>query len=193
LLNKNLQVVGWPSLTLRLAFGYNGINEKEIPNMKNFIALIFAALIANSAFATWIAPVETATCTRDYNAWGHAGKCECPHATRYERALGQCVQGAPIDITVDGVIATEVTFVGEDEIKSFVLTAANKDNYELVLSRMLKAEIEEFEAQGLNYRITGEVLETYDASEIVARPKIIVATVEVLATFRDAPEITIAE
>jgi hypothetical protein len=180
-------MVGWPSLTLTLAFGYNRFNEKEIPNMKNFIALIFATLISSSAFASWVAPVETATCTRDFNAWGHSGSCECPHATRYERALGQCVQGAPIDVAVDGVIATEVSFNGEDESKSFVLAGANQDNYELVLTHQLKAEIEELEAQGLNYRVSGEVLETYDANEVVARPKIIVSALEVLPTFRASP------
>jgi hypothetical protein len=185
LLNQKGVMVGWPSLTLLLAFGYNRFNEKEIPNMKNFIALIFATLVSSSAFAAWIAPVQTATCTRDFNAWGHSGSCVCPSDTRYERALGQCVQGAPVEVAVDGVIATELSF--SDESKSFVLASTSQENYELVLTRQLQAEIEELEAQGLNYRVSGEVLETSEANETSDRPKIIVSALEVLPTFRAAP------
>lgn len=152
--------------------------------MTQFIALIFAGFLANTAFASWIAPVSIISCTRDVNAWGHSDNCLCPHATRYERSLGQCVQGAPVEIAVDGVITTEPTLDGE--ALSFVLASNDKDNYELIMPRALKAHIEELEAQGLNFRVTGEVLENYDASEVIARPSIIVKSIEELATFRDA-------
>ena len=153
--------------------------------MKNFIVTIFATVLANTAFASWIAPVQTLSCTRDFNAWGQSGNCECPNATRYERSLGQCVQGAPVEISVEGVIKSEPTLNGDSN--AIVLTNENSENYELVTTRMIRAHIEELEAQGLNFRITGEVLEIYDASksEAVSRPVIIVKDIEELATFRN--------
>jgi len=48
--------------------------------MTKLIAFIFTAFAANTAFASWIAPVETGFCTRDYNEWGQASQCQCPRA-----------------------------------------------------------------------------------------------------------------
>lgn len=152
--------------------------------MKNFIAAIFATVLANTAFAASIAPVEALTCTRDLNPWGQSGSCDCPEDTRYESSIGQCVQGEPLTIAIEGVIQTQPNFA--DDSTAIVLTNANKVNYQLVMTRMMRAEVEELEAQGLNYRITGEILENSLEIDGQGRPTIIVKDLEILPTFRDS-------
>ncbi len=145
--------------------------------MKNFIALLFASatLYASSSFATTIAPVETLACTRDFNAWGHAGNCACPHATRYENRLGACVQGAPVAFSTEGELSTEVAIGGETT--GLVIVDSSNDTYELIVNRQTQAQIDELIAQGVKYRVTGEILEV-DGVESGARPTVLVDTIE---------------
>ncbi len=175
-------MVGWPSLTVLKLLRYNKDIEKEFPNMKNYIALIFTSILASTAFASSIVPVSTLSCTRDYNAWGQSGNCDCPQETRYERAIGQCVQGAAVAISLDGVLQTETNLDGD--VSAIILSNDSRESYELVLTNAMRSEIEELKAQELNYRITGEVVENNDASQTISRPKIIVKEIQILETLR---------
>lgn len=146
--------------------------------MQKLAALLMTSfLAAPAAFATWIAPVSTSICTRDFNAWGNASICECPHATRYENRIGQCVQGAPIEISVDGHIHPELN--AEGEATAYILSKNEHETFKLVLPFRLRAKLDKPLFQAMKLRISGEVIENYDGSEI-AQPTIIVEKIELI-------------
>ena len=151
--------------------------------MQKLAALLMTSFLAvPAAFATWIVPVSATICTRDYNAWGKASICDCPHATRYENRIGQCVQGAPIDISVEGFVAPELNLDGDTV--GYILSKSETKSFQLVLPIALRAKFDEGLLEGIKFRISGEVIENFDGTEIV-QPTIIVEKIEPLDLFSE--------
>ena len=84
--------------------------------------------------------------------------------------------------SLDGVISSVVKLEGDEP--SFFLTNQTQQSYELILKNTDRMQLEELKAQGLNYRLTGEILEDYDPSLTPDAPFFIVRGIEILATFR---------
>ncbi len=162
--------------------------------MKKLAALIFT-LLATPAFASWIAPVDAKICTRDYNPWGKASICQCPHATVYDKRIGQCVQGAPVEVTVEGQIAPELNLDGD--VVAYKLSKTEGEVYKIVMPLALRATFNDASFQGPRFRIYGEIIENFDGS-IDAEPTIIVTSLEVLDLIPELlvpnlPQLEIAE
>lgn len=156
--------------------------------MMKLAAFFVTSLLATPAFATWIAPVSTGACTRDFNPWGQASICECPHATRYENRIGACVQGAAIDVVVDGHI-TPVRSL-EDDAVTFVLSDAKSEkSYTVVLPLELRSKFEVKEFAAVKFRVSGEVIENYDGTPI-EQPTIILDRLDLWEVVADLDPIT---
>lgn len=163
--------------------------------MQKFAALIITSFLATPAFATWIAPVSASVCTRDFNAWGQASTCQCPHATRYENRLGACVQGAPVAIEVEGYVAPELNLDGD--VVAYTLNKTETESFKVILPLALRPKFEEKEFQSLKFRISGEVIENYDGS-VDAQPTIILEKIEPLDVILEdlvpnRPELNLAD
>ncbi len=153
-------------------------HQKEVINMKFILSLFFASIIATSASAVTIVPVENQICTRDLNLWGQPSRCSCPDEVSYDQRIGKCVIGEVEPIVVSGELLTGVSAIG-GETTGFVLSDANRGDFELILTRPLRAEFSELDTSGTMYQIEGEYV-LVEGIEIPERPTIIVTGIKPL-------------
>lgn len=140
--------------------------------MKNLIRALLIGLMSTSAYSASIVPTEGLACTRDFNAWGNAGRCACPSESDYENRIGKCLIGQLESITTTGQISTELSAIG-GETTGIVIQSADAGRYELVLPLRLKEQLEQAEVDGVQYTVQGDYL-NIEGVESGDRPTIIV-------------------
>lgn len=141
--------------------------------------LLFAFLpVAQASAAELVTFGNDVICTRDINPWGKPSHCSCPDEARYDRRLGRCLIGDADIVSVEGPINEASMAVG-GETTGFVVSNANKGDFELVLSFEQKHNIAEVESKGLTYKINGELINV-PGVEITKRPTILVDSLEIV-------------
>ena len=126
------------------------------------------------ASAAAVIPTEGSICTRDYNPWGLASRCECPEPSAYEHRIGQCITGQLQPLRVEGFISTQMAAIG-GETTGIVLESSEIGYYELVLPLHLRAELEQAELSGRSFTVTGDYI-NIRGIESGDRPTLIVNT-----------------
>lgn len=140
--------------------------------MKNLIRALFIGLMSTSAYSASIVQTEGLACTRDFNAWGNAGRCACPSESNYENRIGKCLIGQLESISTTGQISTEVSAIG-GETTGIVIQSADAASYELVLPLRLKEQLQQAQVEGVQYTVEGDFL-NIQGVESGDRPTIIV-------------------
>jgi hypothetical protein len=144
--------------------------------MKNFTALVFTGIFAVPAFSATIAPASASICTRDFNPWGHASQCECPSETRYERRVGQCIQGQAVEISIEGSIVPARN--DEGDVVAYKVTKSGAESFKIVLPLALRERFASETYQDVKFRLKGDLIESFDGQDL--EPTLIVERIEAL-------------
>ena len=116
-------------------------------------------------------------CTRDINAWGHAGRCSCDVGQTYDERAGLCLVGEDIEtIMVDGPVSAGMMAIG-GETTGFTIETGKGDIYELILKTADQEKMTKL--SGMWFEIEGELI-TIESVERKERKAIIVERISVL-------------
>ncbi|MBC7530698.1 MAG: hypothetical protein H7318_03905 [Oligoflexus sp.] len=123
--------------------------------MKSILRFLFIGLLSSTAYSADTVATDTLACTRDYNAWGKAGRCACPTESSYKSRIGRCLTGTLEPVISTGEIATELAAIG-GETSGIELQTGDNESYELVLPLLLKKQLEQANLKGLQYKVEGK-------------------------------------
>ncbi|RZA25770.1 MAG: hypothetical protein EOP10_05860 [Proteobacteria bacterium] len=133
--------------------------------MQKLAALVITSFLAAPAFASSIAPESASICTRDFNSWGQSSHCECPDATRYEDRIGQCVQGLPVEIAVEGYIYPSRNEDGD--VVAYRIMKNGTESYKIALPFALREKFSDEKLEGTKILFKGEVVQHLSGNEVV--------------------------
>lgn len=146
--------------------------------MKSILRFLIVGLLSSTAFSADTVATDTLACSRDYNAWGKAGRCDCPIESSYESRIGRCLTGTLEPVISTGTIASELAAIG-GETTGIELQTGDNESYELVLPVLLKKQLEQANLKGLQYKVEGDLLHVKGV-ETGDRPTIIVNSLTLL-------------